>query len=248
MTLSFGFKERTAEDGFVLISFALFLPLLCAFIFATSFVGYLIQHKTQIRSTCLLDARAIQKNLIQNQENLFRLNPLASALRVRLRLAYTELALAIAAENPIWIAEVQAKIFQIKTEQKKLDGLQQTLIQKGNLEALTQTIDLQQKLDNIGQNLGSIWNFYLHSLTAITLIKAPKMAVIRDSPDLAPIYELALDHQQQQRLVLNWQNRFKTKSSSQSFLKSENDVEWTCSVSAKKERMIWSLLINVVRS
>lgn len=240
---------RTSRlNGFATISLLLFLPLLCALIFSFGFMNYLIQHKSKIRSTCLTEGRDIQKMLIQYEENLFRLNPLANTLRLRLKLAYVELAIATATKNLPKIAEVQIKISRIKADQKRLDSIQQTLIRAGNLQLKAEALALKSKLIYIGQDMNQIWGVYLRSLTTVHLVQLPEMAVVRDSPDLAPVYELHTDHKEKQKLAYKWQNRFKTKSAAQDFLNSETDIELYCSITVKNERKKWALLINVDKS
>lgn len=242
MKTGFNFNRK----GFATISLLLFLPLLGSLIFSLGFMGYLIQHKTKIRSTCLTEGRAIQKTLIQNEENLFKLNPSASTLRLQLESAQTELILA--AENPVWFAEVKAKIAIIQTEQRQLDLIQQTLIKNGNLQAQIKSASLLIQLNQLSQSTNQIWSFYLQILTKLDLAHTPKMAVVRDSAEPAPIYELDSDYKEKQRLAYRWQTRFETKSGSQRLLKSENDIELYCAVSAKNERNTWTLLIDVDKS
>jgi len=242
MKTGFDFNRK----GFATISLLLFLPLLGALIFSLGFIGYLIQHKTKIRSTCLTEGRAIQKTLIQNEESLFELNPSASSLRLQLELAQTELILA--AEDPVWFAEVQAKIALIQSEQRQLDLIQQTLIKNGNLQVQIKAATLLMQLKQLSQSTNQIWSFYLDSLTIIQLMHTPTMAVVRDSPEPAPVYELDSDYKQKQKLAYRWQTRFETQSSAQKLLESRNEIELDCAVSAKNERNTWTLLIDVDKS
>lgn len=230
------------------MSLLIFLPLLCLFIFSVGFIGYLVQHKTKIRSTCLNEGRRIQENLVRNEESILKLNNLVSALRLRLKLAYAELAAATAAENPIWMARAQAKILAIQRQQKQLDTLQQSLIKKAKFEVLTQTLNLQNQMNQIDQQTNRIWQFYLDIFAFSILEHKPEVALERDSPDVAPIYELSSDYERKQRLALIWQSRFETKTNAQKVLSSHNKVEFKCRVGAKKEGQKWNLLINVGKS
>ncbi len=212
--------------------------------FSTGFIGYLIQHKTKIRSICLTEGRRIQENLVRNQENILKLNTLVSALRLRLKLAQAELVAAYAAKNPAWIAKVQAEIAAIKSQQRQLDFVQQTLLKKAKSEAFLQTTSLQLQMNQINQKTENIWRLYLDIFALSVVDKNPEVALERDSPDVAPIYELSSDYINKQRLALNWQTRFKTKSNAQKILSSQNEINIQCDISAKKKGTEWNLLIN----
>lgn len=248
MILKFRSKSLPHKpQGFAAVSLLLFFPLFFALLFSIAFIGFLIQHKTRLRSTCITEATQIQKNLIRNEENLFRLNPLARALRLQLNLAYAELAAAVAAQNPAWQARVGIKISRIKKHQRQLDKTQKLLLQKARLDLQMQTLNLQIKLQQNAQQISSIWQFYLDSLTAVTIEHFPQVSVKPDSSDVAPVYELKEGYSKQQKLAYRWQHRFYTKPSTQKLLDSENQFEMFCAVSAQKERNEWRLSINAVK-
>lgn len=236
------------KNGFTTITLLLFLPLAALLAFAFGFIGYIVQYKTKMRSTCLNESLKIEKNLIRSEENLFKLNTLARALRLQLKLAYVELAAALASENPVWVAEVQMKISQIKGQQKNLDWLQQNLIRMAKIQIQTETWLLQNKLSQIAKESNSIWSFYLSSFTKVHLTHASEMAVIRDSPEMGPVYELAQDYEARQRLAYQWHHLFQTKSESQTMLSTQKEFDMSCSVSAQKGKTQWTLSINVDKS
>jgi hypothetical protein len=230
--------------GFATITVMLFLPLLILLGFAMGFTGYLIQYKTRMRSTCLHDGIELQKNLIRNEENLFRLNSFALSLRLALRAAYVELAAAIASENPAWIAEIEVKIADIKSAQAKLDRTQKTLIKIAEIDLQLRTEKLTWNLSSESEQMQSIWNFYLTSFTWLQRTNTPELAVEPDSPDPGPVYELKKDYVQHQRVAYEWQHRVQTKTEAQAALSSENSIVMNCAVSAKKEKGLWNILID----
>lgn len=238
-------KSQFNSGGFSTISLLLFLPIFCSLIFASGFIGYFIQHKTIFRSTCLTEGKKIQENLIRNEESIFKLNSLARALRLQLRLAYAELALATAANNHPGMINAQAKIFEIQSQQKKLDLLQKNLIQKAKFEMISKTMSLHFKLNLTNANMSAIWKAYLEIYSNTKLEQMPELALVPDSPDLAPVYELSTDYIEKQTLALSWQNSFKPKPSGQKILDSQSESDFICRVGAKKEGSQWNLLINV---
>lgn len=238
---------NTKSPGFAAVTLLLFLPLICALLFSIGFIGHLIQHKTKLRSTCITEVTQIQKNLIQNEQDLFKLNPLARALRLQLRLAYIELAAAVAAENPAWVAEVTLKIFKIKNEQSRLEKVQQAILLKAQMQLRMQTYSLTKKMHQLSNDLNQIWQFYIKSLTVIEITHNAQVAVVRDSAEPAPIYELAQDYQTRQSLAYRWHSRFKTQPSAQNLLNGESQLEMSCNVTAVKERNSWRILINVAK-
>lgn len=244
MKLNCKFNHR----GFATISLLLFLPVLVLMIFTFGFSGYLIQHKTKIRSTCLTEGRKIQEALANNEESILRLNPIAQALRLRLKLAYAELLAATAAANHPGIILAEAKILQIQQQQRQLDSLQKMLLQKTKRENTFRVSSMQARLNQIDNEASQIWNFYLRLFAFSSLAHSPEVALVRDSPDVAPVYELAQDHDKRQRLVFQWQTHFQTKSTAQNLLEAEAEVEFLCNISAKKEGTKWNLLINVGKS
>jgi hypothetical protein len=236
------------SQGFATISLLLFLPLIGLMLFSFGFSGYLIQHKTKIRSTCLKEGRRIQENLARNEEAVIKLNPIASALRLQLKLAYVELTAAVASENPIWVAEVHAKIIKIKNHQKQLDSLQKSLLAKTKFDIAIQVAFLQNQLNQIDQTTSQIWKYYLDIFAFSIVNHLPEVALEPDSPDVAPVYELAKNHESRQSLAFQWQTYFRTKASAQKLLSAADEVDFLCRVSAQKEGKKWSLLINAGKS
>lgn len=187
---------------------------------------------------------AIEKKLIQSDERLFKLNALVFSLRFQMKAALAELALALATENPALIGAAEMKIQKIKTEQLNLDKVQRTLIQSTEAQTKIRTAQLQAELSRIGNEINLVWSFYIQGFTTTRQINETKMAVKPDSPDVAPAYELDSNYKQLQTVAYKWQQRFRSKSEAQDFLKSENIFEMSCSSTAEKKGSQWQILIN----
>lgn len=233
------------KKGFATITLLLFLPLFCLVVFSFAFIGYVIQYKTKMRSLCLKDSVALENAITNHEENLFKLNPLAQALRTQLQWAYVRLALAVAAEDGVSIAAITFEITQIKARQEQLDLAQRTLIQLANLDIQRQLFLLDFKLQQSLSDTQSIWHFYIESFTVIRRTHTPNLSVRPDSPDVAPVYELTPDYIDAQHVAYKWQHLFKTKKTGQVFIAQESILEMSCSASAKKEGGTWSTQISV---
>ena len=197
-----------------------------------------------MRSQCINESILIQKNLVRGEETLFKLNPLAVALRLQLRVAYVKLAAAIFAENPALIAAIKLEIDQIKASQLQLDQSQKLIIKTTELNTSLKMIGLQTQLSDISNQISSIWDYYLKTMTTVKITKMPKLSIVPDSPDIAPVYELSADHAVRQRLAYQWQHRFQTKTDAQALLNSENEFEMTCGSTAENKGGKWVILIN----
>ncbi len=224
----------------------LFLPLIALVVLCFALICYVIQYKTKMRSHCLSQVIEIQKNLVRSEESLFALNPVAKALRLRLQLAYS--ALAAAAGNPAAMASIELEINQIILQKKELDIIQKLIIKTAKLNLDFRTNQLAFELAQTSKGMSSIWNFYIESFTNVRQSQKPQVAVVPDSPELAPVYELAADYKLRQTVAYHWQMCFRTKKNAQEVLKSENIFEMSCESSAESKRGTWDILINADKS
>ncbi len=222
----------------------MFLPLMALLLFSFSFSAYLIQFKTKMRSSCIQESISFQKKLIQNEESLFKLNPLALILRQQLILKEALLLAALAAENIPLIAKLKIEISEIRRQQKNLDQLQKKIIQKAQLQMQTQRLAIEFQLNQISQNTNLIWKYYIQSFTSIKILKRSHLSIQADSSDLAPVYDLTDDYIEQQKLAYSWQHFYETARSNQQFIKEKNEIEMSCGASAKKQGARWNILIN----
>ena len=197
-----------------------------------------------MRSQCINESIVIQKNMVRGEETLFKLNPLAVALRLQLRVAYVKLTAAIIAENPVLIAAIKLEIDQIKASQLQLDQSQKLIIKTTELNTSLKMRALQAELSHISHQISSVWDYYLKTMTTVKITKMPKLSIVPDSPDIAPVYELSSDHAVRQRLAYQWQHRFQTKTDAQALLNSENEFEMTCGSTAENKGGKWAILIN----
>lgn len=223
----------------------LLLPLFTLIVFSFAFVSFFIQSKTKIRSICLKQSIVIQKDLIRSEEQLFKLNPLAVTLRLKLKAAYARLALAIATENPALAVEAERQIIETKNQQQELDLSQKALIRIAQTQLIFSVSQLQNQLKQNGLSANDTWSFYLRTFTHIYLTHSPNVAVKPDSPEVAPVYELDPEYQGKQNLAFRWQLNFQTQTEAQQQIRSETRFEMTCGSTAKKEKGgIWNVLIN----
>ncbi len=234
------YKFANARSGFASTSLLLFLPLITLIVLTFAFICYFIQFKTKMRSYCLTESIAIQKSLVQSQEALFKLNPLAQSLRLQLAVAEAELAVA----PPPAVPAVLAQIAYIKLNQQRLDAVQKTLIKSADLSLKIKMSALQNQLSNISHQMKSIWSFYIESFTLVQNSKMTELGIQPDSPDWAPVYELATDYKQRQKMVYQWQHRFHTRSEAQTLTNSHTEFEMACTTTAQKERGLWTILIS----
>lgn len=218
------------------------LPLLFLIYGTFALTGYLIQIKSRVRSTCILQSIELQKEMIGFEKKLFQLNPLSTTLRLRLIAA--EAQLLTSAGNPVAIAAALAQIASIREQQQVLDGIQKTIIKTAHFKSQLATAAMLLKIQMHLQEMGSIWQFYLTSFSAMYVSHAAQVAVEPDFEDLAPNYGLTSDYKTAQKLVLTWQHSYRTKQAPQRIIDSANQFEFTCGAGPNKKGNQWSVEIN----
>ena len=241
MTLKF----KKTEHGFFSIQFLFFISLISVTLMSYGYVFYAQKQKDLFRKTCYFDLVDIQKSLIKAEKKLFLLNPESSALRLRLKILYLELASATAAQNFALVAKIGLDIQTTIALQKKLDLLQKLIIHTAESMAKFQLYKLNSDLIRQYQLEKKLWVGLLQESRNFKLKLNPVLAVRPDSlGGLAPNYELANDYQRLQRLQLSLQYQFSNRSESQTVLKTQQTYQFSCDVSFTRKDQIWDLNIN----
>ncbi len=226
-------KNQQGSASVLLLSI---VPIFFLIFISFAFTSYLVQIKSRVRSTCVQQSISIQKNIINAEKALFALNPISSALRLRLA-AGTAQVLAGQMQGLIIIKNA-------RDEQAALDKLQQGIITSANAQIQISTQNLLLQLHNHFTEMGSFWKFYLAITNRIYVSRWPQVAVEPDFESLAPNYGLTKDYQQIQKLALSWQHRFRTNRAAQKLLDSENEFQFSCGAGPLKEGSKWSVEIK----
>ncbi|MBC7752640.1 MAG: hypothetical protein H7Z71_00270 [Moraxellaceae bacterium] len=238
-------KYKQTEKGFFSVQFLFFISLISVTLMSYGYVFYAQKQKDLFRKTCYFDLADIQKNLVQSEKKLFLLNPESSALRLRLKILYLELAFATAAQNYALVTKIGLDIQTTVALQKKLDLVQKLIIYTADSSAKFQLYKLNSDLIRQYQFEKKIWDSLLQEKRNFNLKLNPVLAVRPDSlGGLAPNYELSDDYQRLQRLQLNLQYQFSNRRQGQTVLKTQQSYQFSCDVSFTRKDQLWDLNIN----
>lgn len=225
------------QKGFVHLHTLFIVIFIMMIVFSIAFVGAVIQIQQEIRSECLKESVAIQKDIIHAEKILLQMNIASTSLRVSY---YAAVAVSL---FPPTAAVGQAQMRAIQTLRQNLDRAQKLLIRVTETKARIESLGLLARLNQLSWKKRQIWNFYLSLFSYVRLHQTPKMAVHALSSDLAPNYELDNDYKRTQRLELFWQTFFQTKSSAQKILDYQGSLSLTCGAIPERKGNQWSIEI-----
>lgn len=220
------------------------IPVFMITVFAFAFTGYFVQIKSRVRSTCLIETIKIQKHIIASEKKLFALNPLSTSLRLRLAIAYAELATAIDTYNVAAATKATYEIESITQQREELEHIQKALINGAQNLARIEVLATLSKIISHFNEMSLIWKFYLYLTNSIQIARSPKIAVSPDFDDTAPNYGLDSEYKTTQQVVLYWQHHLRTNNESQRLLASENSYEFSCGAGVNKKGEKWTIEIK----
>ena len=220
------------DRGFASIYCLFAVGLFSMMLVTTSFVRFAFESKTDFRYFCFQDLKDAQKHLVDGETALLKLNPLATTLRLQLKILYISLAAAVASENVPLVIQIQKTIQQTKQEQRALDTRQKWLIRSVQLFAGSKLnlslMSLRQK--QVQQS--RIWSALLQiseSVTTNTL--NPHLSISPDvAGDVAPVYRLDPDFETQQTIKAHWSIWFFAKSEFQRLISTHQNWSFECAV------------------
>lgn len=234
-------KDQTGSVSVLMLSV---VPLVFLIVLCFTFTGYLIQIKSRVRSTCVIQSIEIQKNVILAERTLFALNPLSTSLRLQLIMANLELAASIVPPNPAAFASATTRINSIKYQQQQLDRLQKATINFAKLKAKADTLKLVANLHQHFHESGSVWSHFLTATNSLQVKNHISISVKPDIEEVAPNYELTSNYKSTQALVLTWQHLFRTKEQAQKLLNTTNSFDFSCGSSPHKKGDKWHIEIK----
>lgn len=218
------------NNGFVSF-FALNIILLFSLIFmAISFSIFAFQNKSAFRYFCYSDLKESQQALIDGENSLFALNPLAAALRLKLRNLYIQLMLATISKNWPLVASLQQQIDQIKFQQKNLDLKQKEIIFVAESNSRQILLTAYSRWHQESQQHQSSWSKILKTSKIMRLnTYFPKMALDPRPPEEnAPEYFLNPHAELIQKIEAQWSLWFFAKKSFQRLLSTEKNWSFKC--------------------
>jgi hypothetical protein len=213
------------------------------------YVFFAQKQKDAFRKSCYYDLPELQKNLVQSEKKLFALNPESTALRLRLKMQYAELAIAIASENVIAAAKIELEIQQTMALQEKLDKVQRLIINTANNYLNLKLISLQHDLNSYVSNEVLVWSHIVNQAQKYQLGRNMLFAVEPDVESnsvggLAPNYFLRKDYISAQQLDLVLQFSLNNNLEHQNVLQTQQQFKFFCKVSFTKKENLWELKIN----
>lgn len=225
------------QSGFIHLHSLFVVIFVTIIIFSIGFIGAIIQIQQEIRSNCLTDSIAIQKEIIQSEKLLLQMNTASTSLKVAY---YAAVAVSL---FPPTAAAGQAQMRVIQTLRQNLDRVQKSIIKLTNVKAQIESAAMLVRLNQMSWKRRQVWSFYLNLMAFIRPVKIPKMAVHAVSSDLAPNYELDSDYKETQRLELSWQMLFATRDSAQSYLQEKSRFQLQCGALPERNNHQWSIEI-----
>lgn len=235
------------QQGFAQIFLISILPVMIgAFIIFHSLTG-LIQLNTIVNSECRRQQISTQVEIRKLLLKLLSKNPRAIALRTQLVKARVLLAAAIASQNILVMQYQQSRITYLSLQRQILDIHQKEFIAQANLIAIKSSFQIySQVLRNIkeSKSLNPILQFSTNAFPPIS----PRLAVVPEFPDVAPVYRPAANFSEQQAFVQKWQYHIRVNTWLQHFVKADARFEKLCSTTIEPEDNQWKIITKEDKS
>lgn len=228
------------SHGFVSILFMLFVIPLIALAATHALISYTSASKDLYRRQCIQWGLKAQYRLSDITDDIFKLNPLSSQLRFKLKTLQTALFAAISSGNSVLAAQLQIQIQQVQTQQLQLDQLQKQKIGQADLEIsqLKQNYLFETKMAL--QKFDHSWALLLMTENNFSILKSPYLGVQPDSiGGLAPNYELSAIYKQQRIMAFEWQNRHQLWKKSNNGPSQKQSLRIICEITAVYENRKW---------
>ena len=221
-----------------------FLGLFSTLIIIAAFVRFTVAARADFRYFCFNDLHNVQKNMLDHESRLLALNPLAQSLRFRLQLLKVQFAAAVLSDNIVLAAQISQLIIQTKEQQQVLRFKQQALINFGQSYAQIQLLKSYKNFISKSRQKSAAWSEILNIQDSIALNTfKPLLAVSPDSTtDIAPVYELNPDFENQQRITAFWTLWFFAKPSFQTLVKTNQMWSLKCASEPQNKQQLKPLV------
>lgn len=237
------------NSGFFTFHFILFVSLISVLLISYGFIFYAQKQKDLFRKTCYYDLPRIQKQIVQFEKGLFRLNPLSTALRRQLQFLKIQLAAALATQNGPLIAQITLNIKQVEQAQMRLDQTQKIIINAAENSLKSELLTLYQNTVRKSLIEKELWKVLLFSNQEYDLKLSTEVAVRPDLVgEVAPNYELKTHYEKLQMLNLTLHHHFNNNKQFQTRMNTQQSYRLLCQVSINKKDHEWHLIINQDKS
>lgn len=221
-----------------------FLGLFSVILILAAFVRFTVDARSDFRYFCFNNLQMVQKTLLDHESRLIALNPIAQALRLKLKILYVQLAAAVASENAPLIIQISQWITQTKEQQRLLHLQQKTLINFGQSYAQIQLLKSFNDFSIKNRGRSSAWSAILNIQDSIIINSfRPVMAVFPDSSaDIAPVYQFDPDFENKQRITAFWKLWFFAKPSFQTLVKTNQMWSLKCDSEPQNQQTLKPLV------
>ena len=226
--------------GFASIMFLLMILPLLTLIIIFALINYQSASRDLFRKNCITEGLLLQKEVSEQIENLFKLNPESTLLRNKIKILKSELAVASAAGQAATVAQLMALLNFYIQKQLLLDAEQKQILIQAEARLYISENRFQKKIDQQLQDWNLIWTGLLKTYKKIKIIKKIDLGVQSDLVGgVAPNYELSLNYTYERSMDLIWQNEFYLWIKEPLELNSHTKSKISCVLSAEKVNQKW---------
>lgn len=187
-------KRCEEKEGYILIGFLIFFPLLLSGMASLSVSALYLREKTRLLSLCRQHLLEIQGHMSESLEQLQKLNPLAEQLRAEKK----ETIRLLLNAPPVTREILLARLAYIVAQQIKLRLTQKTLIKKAEAFSAKHLRKLKYKMHQSN-----------HLISSFKAPVFPKLAVVADPmQSLSPSYKTTWNFSKDQSIKIRWREDF----------------------------------------
>lgn len=225
--------QKTKQLGFISMWFLILLPVLISFGLLVLMGFFHTELENKIRKICYTNFFRAQNLASQKIDKLLSLNPRATQLMIRQRVAEAKLAAAL---DPLTAAAAQAEIAEILRLRGILDFQQKSIISDGQLHLLESQSRTVRELNGLKVGLSTKLSF--RPLSEI------RLAVKADRLDIAPTYSRDPNLESIQELGVRWSKSHFAGGPLRPWLQGSFQEEKQCSIIPKFKNQRWVFQVS----
>lgn len=224
------------QKGFAIVLCLALLPCLVAGLLVVFALINFIKNDLALKHQCRAQGEIGQKSVRPLLEQLLSLNSKALALKAELLQAKAAQSAAITEQNWPEVGRRAVQIKRIEKQQQLLDKQQKRLISQANMLLYRNHSSTSLGLRRLGTDNSTI---LLKSTLQQITGRAPRLAVVPESTDIAPVYKLKADFENEQSLAHEWQYKLSVQPPFSNFIKGDFSFKKACAVTLTKEGSAW---------
>ncbi len=187
------------NKGMAQVYLILILPIVFTLLFSGMWMVWFMNQRNRIENLCHESLLRSQEILVEGNTNLLSYNMEAYSLIIAKRI----LKKLMKSPNPWVVLAASAGYVTVKAEQKRVAGIQQSIITQMNSRSQTSVYDFRRNFYHKIQDMASLWKTTEYRAPELHIYPKQSQVKIRIK-DIASVYKRPVHHKAAQTMKAEW--------------------------------------------